>query len=526
MREKVTICLLMFLTALSPVSIKGHPNTCTQGTSFPTSPYDLVDTIPDKRGLLGTAGRNIAVRGDTVVVIFGTPGDASNIFHGVNAYYSIDGGHSYEKHPLSTRNVRRNYPGVVWPQNWASPLLFWQETVLEGGSYSPTALYIAWDTLFPTGAFKVIELPFSQDLDVWYPSVSANGDTIAVTGINALSTGISYLWVSYDRGNNWDTTTLFGQGFDVPIIMVGKDGYMAILTGKVVDEYGWRSEAPFFMESTDGGVSWTDPINLWDASGWTPYDSAYTWWYSYNFVLDNEGRPHIAIRVARGVRELGDCWSISPLSGTKGAWSDWFMVLIEGDGEGGEIATEPFIGYDPANNRLIYILRGTFPRNDQGEPDVEVKYSRDGGLNWVNYGIWGPDSIYEEMVEIPILLPSQGQSTLLHCVFLDIQNPIYVFHSGPYSIGVEEKPTSAKPRVEFPIMVRDNITLNFNLKSNVWLKLHLFDVSGRQVLGFNTMLGPNKSTINIPLKSTPSGVYFLTVKGKDLNIRRKILITR
>ena len=129
--------------AITPRGInsqEGSPGVCL-------SPRDPVDSTSDIRALLGTSGRNIAVLGDTVVIIFPNPsGDADNIFKGPSVYYSFDKGHTYQKFTLSDSVARRIYSGVIWPSNWSSPLFFWNFARREGGSYVPSPVFIAWDT--------------------------------------------------------------------------------------------------------------------------------------------------------------------------------------------------------------------------------------------------------------------------------------------------------------------------------------------------------------------------------------------
>ncbi|RKZ02979.1 MAG: hypothetical protein DRQ04_03110, partial [Candidatus Hydrothermota bacterium] len=265
------------------------------------TPRDTIAGTPDIRTALGTPGRNIAVRGDTVVVIFGpASGDPTNIFRGVQAGYSLDGGHTWSLFDLSTNQVRRVYPGVIWPENWDSPLFFWHEARNEGGVYLPSTAYIAWDLAFPNGVFNVVELPNSGDWDTWLPSADASGDTIIVIGANVLTTFLSFIWRSYDHGTTWDADTFLTTGVaagwhDTPIPRIGHNGYVAVITDWVVD-YGWDAITPFFLESLDGGQTWIDTINLWDSCGWTPYASAGCWWYAYDFVLDENDKPHIAVK--------------------------------------------------------------------------------------------------------------------------------------------------------------------------------------------------------------------------------------
>ena len=382
------------------------------------TPRDTISPVPNKRSVLGTAGKNIAVRGNTVVVIFGPPsGDPINFFDGVEVGYSFDGGHTWNFFSLSTAQVRRVYPGVIWPEDWNSPLFFWQEAESDGSTYLPSPIYVAWDLVFPNGVFNVEELPHSEEWDVWLPSADASGDTIIVTGVH-LGNGEpyrSFIWRSYDRGISWEADTFItpSHGYewhDTPIPRIGHDGYVAVITDWIVG-YGWDAITPFFLESLDGGRTWIDTINLWDACGWTPYDSASGWWYDYDFVLDTNDRPHIAWKFGVATFEYGDCWYISPTEGAPGAWGGWEMRLIAGEGNGATIVTQPSITYDPYHGILYYAVKGFFASGSDTFIDIGYFTSVDGGNSWQDEGVFvGPDEQEEEAFEFPVVL-SSGEVT-------------------------------------------------------------------------------------------------------------------
>jgi len=508
----------------------------SEGGDISIWPRDPVDSVPDIRAVLGSPGRNIAVRGDTVVIISSPPsGSTSNPYNGIVAYYSFDGGHTYELHNLSVGTLYSVYPGLEWPKSWThnGPLFFWQSPKYDGTYYS-SAVYVAWDTLWPGGEYKIVELPNSRDWDAWFPSADASGDTIIVCAVNVLTTYFSFIWRSYDGGTTWDSDTFFTQGstgwwHDTPIPRIGHDGYVAVITDWIVPEYGWDAITPFFCESMDGGRTWIDTINLWDASGWSPYDSAGGWWYGYNFILDfmNNDRPHIAWKFSACELEFGDCWHLYPQSGSPGNWSSWNMQLLVGEGDGTPVATEPFISFDPLEMRLVYIYLAPFIISETDTfIEIGVMTSDDGGVTWEDHGPWGmweedshvipidstiADSFSEDACELPSLLLSETTGTPLHIVFTCGN---FVYHAGPYRVAVKEDNFSTPFDFEMnlPSLVSKELPISFSLSKRSPFEISLFDVTGRKIYTLLSGIAePGSHSVVTPVDRFTTGVYFIRV---------------
>ena len=489
--------------------------------------------ITDVGAVAGSQGRNIAVSGDTVVIIYSQ--SSGNTLYGVQVAYSFNGGGNWHSYDLSTIQMVDCYSGVVWPRSWNSPLFFWNEAVTVGGAELTSRVLIAWDVNFPNGVFQVIELPHSSDWNVWLPSADASGDTIIVTGTDVLTTFFSFIWRSYDHGASWDadtflTTGIAGGWHDPPIPRIGHNGYVAVLTDWIVEYWCWISITPFFLESLDGGQTWIDTINLWDASGFAPYDSCSIWWGCYDFVLDNNNRPHIALRLAKLSFPYGDAWYVSPGSGSPGAWEDWEMTLMVGEGNGAPYSAEPTITYDPFRNVLFFGYRGLFEIDVDTVVDLGYFSSTDLGCTW-NYE--GPfkeiDELTEMAFEFPVLASSHIASSQLYaCYVEDETGDFYIASVTPDVSAREYAGTKTGNHLLRIISPATNwARIIFNLEKREEATLEFYDVSGKLVKSFDLgALLPGHHEREISLSDLKSGVYLVRLQGKTTSAIQKLVVAK
>ncbi len=498
-------------------------------------PRDTVGPIPDIRALLGSPGKNIAVHGDTVVVIYGEPsGDPANIFQNVKVAISFDGGQSWTTHDLSTNAVRRIYPGVIWPEHWAhqGPLFFWHEAAYVNGAYQPSPVKIAWDVLWPQGLYNVVELPNSQQWNCWLPSADASGDTIIVFAANIFD-GSSYYWVSYDGGTNWNadtfiTNAISGGWNDTPIPRIGSNGYIAVVTDWLFD-YGYGATiAPVFMESMDGGQTWVDTIPLWNATGGAPYDSAGGWWYGYNFVLDSNNKPHIIWKFGTGNHEYGDIWYYTPGGGHPGAWTNWTATVLEGDGNGSTVATQPDIGITD-DGTLVAVYKAFFINGSDTLPDIGLLVSTDGGATWTDTTIEAvPDSMEEESFEIPARL--YKDNNVIHVVgsYTDANTPDQVYFYGTtFTVGVSEGHMQVPGySLKVPSVVRGNSELSFTLPRDSKVNIDLYDITGRKISTlYNAIANAGSHSISLPV-NLAEGVYLVKMAANSETLVSKFVVVK
>jgi hypothetical protein len=517
----------------------------TQNLGNPTPLITPCDTFepyaPDIRALLGSPGKNVAVKGDTVVAIAGEySNDPDNIFNGVKAYYSFDGGNTWQSFYLSTSLCRRAYSGVIWPDaagiSWAgspSPLFFWHEARREGGVYQPSHVYIAWDIAWPTGIFWVVELPYSADHNVWLPSADAKGDTIVVTGFG-FTTSQGYVWISTDGGNTWTIDTLFPDlQMDSPIPRIGSTPNYLTAISEVYTTYPWgEALVPYFFESTDGGQTW-NKYNLWElAHGGVPYDSCMGgWWYVYDYVLGPNDRPLIVWKFGTGTHEYGDIWFYKPTAGGPGNWTNWTYQLLVGQGNGATVATQPYITIDPITKAIFVDYKAWFIQGTDTFPHIGVLGSKDEGTNWPIDEIWpGFDAFEEEATELPVYSPSSAGVVPLHVTFCDYNlapgDPL--LHAGPFNIvSIDESSykISSKSTLLNVKKVNKEILINFSLPYPSNVDISLYTSTGEKIATIYKGNEPSK-TIRYMISNLANGIYFIKLSSPSGNSTAKFVLIK
>ncbi len=356
---KYFIAILLIVTLGLGAKITRAPNikdkplnpTLVSGVlPIPPSPTSLdqqiIYQVPDLRATAGSPGKNIifAEDGQNVAVIYNRfSGDPTNIMQ-VYVAYSTDRGTNWIHYgPLSTFNARRTYPGLDAEPNWPDPNdlkvhFAWHQAQQISGTYDSSPAFYAKEVLYPDGLITAaFRMPNSGAWDVWGQGIVIKDSIIVYTAPNNgtfLTTFDCYIWRSTDYGETWDDGRLFSPGplewMWGPHMRSGSGGYIFFLWNRQLEsnpEQYW----PYFCESFDYGVTWTQPQLLWQNN--PPYPDMSTirsWWYKYDCeVVDDT--PAVIIQFSSGNLDYGEIWAYYPVSGGPGSWRiihDFTIILI------------------------------------------------------------------------------------------------------------------------------------------------------------------------------------------------------
>ncbi len=489
----------------------------------------------DIRSNLGTPGKNIAAyQGNIAVVWADTLGwDPANgyVLGYLRASYSTDGGRTWVgPFNLTTYGMRRYYPGVTFDQVTGKVWFVWQE---GPPGYPNSLIKVATDIAYPYGVFQTYTMDTTINNNVWLPAIDANGDTIIVDGVDIGFGGTiaAYYWLSTDGGNTWSPQrVLVENGGDSPIPRIGPNGYVAFY-GQTMNVYGADTvDAPYFIEAhVDGDSLVIDRVvDLFTELGGPLYPGATGWWYTYDFVLDNNNKPHIVVKFGSGNYEYGDVWHIYPTTGAPGNWGGWQADLLVGLGNGATVATQPNVGFDPSTNRLLVIYKAIFQRDSTdttGAPDIG-KGTLDLNTNeWYDEGAFaGVDDADEEAVELArIVYNGYGFATGIEDQNADVLQVGYV----QVPMGVEEEPIN---RNEFGLRAFNNLTegnigVSFALPRSGRVEVSVFDAAGRKV-GTLYSGEMDAGDHSLTWQAPKSGIYFVNLKFGNREASTRVIAVK
>ena len=547
---------------VEPKSIIGNFDPCLKPLPPPKTGYDqhVISAIPDFRSTAGSPGKNIvfAEDGQSVAVIYGLfSGDPTN-FQQVYVSYSTDRGTSWIDYgPLSTYNSRRAYSGLDAAPNWPNPSdlrihYVWHQAAQISGSYDSSPCFYAEEVSYPDGLItNAFRLPNSGTWDVWHPCIAVKDSFVIITAIDNTWFNDSYIWRSTDYGWTWDNGRLFLPGplswMAGPHFRFGNDGYIFFLWNRQ-QESNPALYWPYYCESFDYGLTWTQPQLIWQDSPPYPDMSNVTgWWYDYDCEVVND-TPVATLKLSTQGNDYGEIWVYRPNSGVPGDWHFRGTKLVGGDTSVPiPAARYPTIAADEYGNVIIgyqalFLVQpdtfwdcGAFIRphsintwSDCGRITFNGNVIEEGYLEFAHNARfadlpclnWGDSValIYNDADEYP----ATG-NLYFDCVICSI-----------VSSGVaESKPTNLK-RLEVTILpnpFRNSVRFSFRGQTS-GERLQVYDITGKLVreLPTSNIRHPISELVWNGRKSDGSlaspGVYFYNISSPHGSYQGKVILTR
>jgi hypothetical protein len=539
-----------------------HTPECLPGRIF-------IAQIGNYTGVLGAITRNICVSsdGNTIAVVYGPPSDpydSNHPFDGIKIAYSTDRGMNWSHHgPYSSISpLRAIYPSVDGCANFheqAGNIFFcWQEGQL---GYDPTNDFTMLDKNIPSLPSFSSPIMLAGDIDGWFMCPAVNPDDsmhVIITAHSFLANGnfANYCWISTDGGYIWtDTIRITPPAHSVLPGDVGA-GHIRWGTGNYAfftytDTLN-GTNYPHYVETTDGGFTWSDPDTL-------PAISVIQHWYHER---DCEVINDLPFAVHNDNTVGGFCQMFYPDpddSGSPGSWN-WTTLNVESVGEGAfayqgttwtvDVLPRPSIAYDPALDVILLTYRADFSIAPPPAGWTDGWYlggilSTDQGRSWypcrplsdylgVHSGLESahrlvttpsvPGTTYVYSTWTDALGYNIGNQYFELGVVMAIQDTIF----GP---GVEESHETGintdSPLTILPTVARDGHCVSFNMPKSGNVSIKVFDSSGRLVnIAFDGYLGKGNQTINLDTSNFSNGVYIISCESPWKNEVGKLILVR
>ncbi len=571
--KKLGILLIMISLCLANIPVLQpsmiEPTSNSDKIQQPPKPLAgriLIGQIGDMRSVLGPQSRNIAVSsdGNTIAVVYGPPSDpynTNNAFGGVFVAYSTDRGASFSAYgPVSQMApLRRIYPGVDGWENFhdqAGNLFFgWQEGQL---GYDPMNGYSMIEENVPSApSFSSPQL-FVPDIHPWWLCPAVNPDdnlNVIMTAYSYVTGGnqANYAWISDDGGYTWSDTVRVTPETYVVTAGSGGGGHVRWGTGGYVfftyhDSLG-GVEHPYYVESTDGGWTWSAPQTV-------PSLSAVNFWWH-----DEEGEviSNIPFMMHNDTDASGFTQIFYPdpnNPGSVGAWN-WQVYNVDLIGntvityhdttwtvQVGRNANKGLgLGYDATTNTILATFRAGYQITPAPAGWVDGQYlggiiSYNNGLTWHVSRPLSGNCEGDIAIEIAHRLATVNETTFVYSTWEDAGDAIIgnqYFELGIVlpiqdSVGIAElnnaNPVPITNLVVAPSISRSGCGISFATGANGNVGLEIFDITGRCVSTVHDgYLEKGMHTMNVNAANLASGVYIVSLKTATDTRTAKLVIT-
>lgn len=287
----------------------------------------LISPVGDIRAILGPQGKSICVSGDgkDIAVIYGDPTPDPDNYMEVKIAYSVDAGTTWTTYGPYSPEIRRVYGSVDG---------------LPDFDDHPEHLWFVWQESpagYATGGLVVMNFAgFSTTLAgsvyAWLPCIAVNPEDpmhLVVTAWSYPAGGNqwAYCWISEDGGYTWtDTIPMCEIDADGSCghLRFGQNGYLFYTYHDTYDWHGTEIIYPYYLESIDGGYTWSAETPLPEVPLLAPQNCQF-WWHEMDCEVIN-GEPWAVHNDLNQNPDLSDMWVFHG-TGSPGNWA-WDIIQV------------------------------------------------------------------------------------------------------------------------------------------------------------------------------------------------------
>ncbi len=563
-RLGMLLVLVVFCFAL-PAKVDYIDGESSHKPSPPTS-HDrvVISAIGDIRAIMGPQGKSIAVsaNGDAIAVIYGDPTPDPDNYMEIKIGYSLDDGATWDTYGPFSSELRRIYPGVAGSSSFDTDpgqLFFsWQESP-SGYETGDMKVMIEEGTPSASSPSTPLSLPRGPDIYPWITSIAVNPEDpahIVASAWSYLNNGNNwcYAWVSEDGGYTWSDT--------IPMLYLdaaGSNGHLCFGTGDYIaytyqDNYDWHGTPldayPYYVESTDGGYTWSAETPLPEVPLLEPVNSQF-WWHELDGMVINGELWFIHNDINQVFADSADMW-IFHGTGGPGAWTwdiiqvgDYYMDVVIADTNFGFAPSQyTSMSYDPVSGMILAGFKANYFKGYPAASPTEIWhdgahvggiYSFDNGATWevtaplsdANTGeiIWGDWSATETA---HMLVNEGGGNIYAHTVWGRDPGLELYYERGAVRrfTGIQETGDNI---VTFdfeaqPTITSDNCHVAFSMARPGAVTLNLYDTAGRLVTQvFDGRLEKGNHQFDVRTSQLSNGAYFVVLDAESGTTARKII---
>ncbi len=484
-------------------------------TDKPSSPpvWDrvLIDAAGDIRSIMWSGGKSIAVsaNGDAIAVIYGAASGSTDNPMTIKIGYSLDDGATWTTYGPFSIELRRIYPAIAgmptFDTGYGELYFTWQESQMGYTTADQKVMIEEGNPYYPSPGVPH-SLPNAHIIFPWLTSIAVNPDDylhVVATGWSYLNDGNQnlYCWISEDGGYTWsDTINMTGAA----IASDGVSGPVSFGTGDYVfytyqDLYdiggGIEVIYPYFIESSDGGYTWSTPEALP-----VPYvtPTALFWWHEIDGMVINDEPWTVQTDL-----DADSMW-VFHATGSPGSWT-WEVynarslgacsVWVHSDtlkycypSQYPSISYDDFFGIVLVSYKAYYYIGDDATWSTHNGAHIGGICSTNNGATWsithplstpnngeIPWGDWSATEVAHRLANIDWNVYCCG-------IWVNATELNLYYEVGNIIPGIEESSNKGVSRVYLqisPTIIRDFCCAEFALQTSCNVLLKLYDATGR-----------------------------------------------